>query len=63
MFEYRDLILDSGGVVKDVLVGVAEDTREVLSIPAQSTPRIKLARHAAKDETFSVRIPFEVNDV
>ncbi len=43
-FEYRDLILDSGVVVRDVLVGVAEDTGEVLTIPAQSTPQIKLAR-------------------
>ena len=63
VFEYRDLILDSGVVVKDVLVGVAEDTGEVLTIPAQSTPRIKLTRQAAKDETFSVRIPFELIDV
>ena len=62
VFVYRDLTLDSGVVVKDVLVGVAEDTGEVLTVPAQSTPRIKLAR-AAKDETFSVRIPFELNDV
>jgi hypothetical protein len=63
VFEYRDLTLDSGVVVKDVLVGVAEDTGEVLTVPAQSTPRIKLARLAGKDETFSVRIPFELNDV
>jgi hypothetical protein len=63
VFEYRDLTLDSGVVVKDVLVGVAEDTGEVLTVPAQSTPRIKLARMGTKDETFSVRIPFELNDV
>lgn len=63
VFEYRDLTLDSGVMIKDILVGVAEDTGEVLTIPAQSTPRIKLARQAAKDETFSVRIPFELNDV
>jgi predicted DNA-binding protein len=63
VFEYRDLTLDSGVVVKNVLVGVAEDTGEVLVVPAQSTPRIKLTRLAAKDETFSVRIPFELNDV
>src|SRR5690606_4508648 len=63
VFEYRDLTLDSGVVVKDVLVGVAEDTGEVLAVPAQSTARIKLTRLAAKDETFSVRIPFELNDV
>jgi len=63
VFEYRDLTLDSGLVVRDVLVGVAEDTREVVTVPAQSTPRIRLARQAAKEETFSVRIPLELNDV
>jgi hypothetical protein len=63
VFEYRDLTLDSGLVVRDVLVGVAEDTGEILSIPAQSTPRIRLARQAVKHETFSVRIPLELNDV
>ena len=63
VFEYRDLTLDSGLVVRDVLVGVAEDSGEVLTVPSQSTPRIKLARQAAKDETFSVRIPLELNDV
>ena len=63
VFEYRTLTLDSGVVVEDVLVGVAEDTGEVLTVPAQSTPRIQLARQAAKDETFSVRIPRELSDV
>jgi len=63
VFEYRTLTLDSGVVVEDVLVGVAEDTGEVLTVPAQSTPRIQLARLAAKDETFSVRIPRELSDV
>lgn len=63
VFEYRDLTLDSGVVVKDILVGVDEETGEVLTIPAQSTPRIKLARQVAKNETFSVRIPLELNDV
>lgn len=63
VFEYRDLTLDSGVVVKDVLVGVADGTGEILTIPSQSSPRIKLARQSAKEETFSVRIPFELNDV
>lgn len=63
VFVYRDLTLDSGVVVEDVLVGVAEDSGEVLAVPAQSTPRIKLARLAGKDETFSVRIPFELIDI
>jgi hypothetical protein len=63
VYRYQDLTLDSGTVVKDVLVGVAEDTGEVLSIPSQSTPKIKLARSAAKEETFSVRIPRELDDL
>lgn len=63
VYEYRDLTLDSGLVVEEVLVGVDVETREVLLVPAQSTPRIKLARQAAKEETFSVRIPRELNDV
>jgi hypothetical protein len=49
VFEHRDLTLDSGVVVTNVLAGVAEDTGEVLTIPAQSTPRIELARQSAKD--------------
>ena len=63
VYRYQDLMLDSGTVVKDVLVGVSEDTGEVLSIPAQSTPRIKLARNSPKEETFSVRIPHELDDL
>jgi len=63
VFEYRDVTLDSGVVVHDVLVGVAEDTGEILTMPAQSAPKVKMARQAAKDETFSVRIPSELSDV
>ena len=63
VYQYQDLRLDSGVTVKDVLVGVAEDTGEVLTIPAQSTPKIKLARTQAKEETFSVRIPRELGDL
>ena len=55
VYRYRDLVLDSGVTVKDVLVGVDEATDEVLAVPAQSTPKIKLARQASKEETFSVR--------
>jgi len=52
IYRYQDLRLDSGVTVKDVLVGVAEGTGEVLTIPAQSAPRIKLARSRAKEERF-----------
>ena len=63
VYRYRDLVLDSGLMVKEVLVGVAEDSDEVVVIPAQSTPKIKMTRQAAKLETFSVRIPRELSDV
>jgi predicted DNA-binding protein len=63
VYEYRTLTLDSGVMVKDVLVGVDRETGEVLTLPAQSTPKVKLAREARKDETFSVRIPTELGDV
>jgi predicted DNA-binding protein len=63
VFEYRDLTLDSGVVARDVMVGVAADTGEVLTVPAQSAPRLKAARERGKDETFSVRIPPELSDV
>lgn len=63
VYKYQDLVLDSGTVVKDVLVGVDAETGEVLVVPAQSTPKIHAARRATKDETFSVRIPRELYDV
>jgi len=63
VYRYQNLELDSGVVVRDVLVGVDEETGEVLSIPAQSTPKIKSARQKSKEETFSVRIPCELDDI
>lgn len=62
-YRYRDLRLDSGILVKDVLVGVDEETDEVLVIPPQSTPRIKTARDKTKEKVLSVRIPCELDDV
>lgn len=63
VYRYQDLVLDSGAVVKHVLVGVDIEAGEVLTVPAQSTPKIQAARKAAKEETFSVRIPCELDDV
>jgi hypothetical protein len=63
VYRYQDITLDSGVVVPDVLVGVSDETGEVLSIPSQSTPKIKSARSQAKEETITVRIPNELNDV
>ena len=55
VYKYRDLVLDSGIHVSDVLVGVHEDTDQVLAIAAQSTPRIKEARKGSKDEVVEAR--------
>lgn len=63
VYRYRDLELDSGVKVKNVLVGVDEETDEVLTVPAQSTPKIKRSRDKLKDRTFSVRLPSELDDV
>lgn len=63
VFEYRDFELDSGTVVPEVLVGIDEETDEILLVPAQSTPKIKAARDRVKDETLSVRIPSELDDI
>jgi len=63
VYRYRDLALASGVVVRNVLVPVDEATDEVLAVPAQSTPRLREAREAAKEETLEVRIPRELEDV
>jgi len=63
VYKYRDLTLDSGTTVKNVLVGVHEESDEVLVIPAQSTPRIKEAREAAKEEVLEARVPRELEDI
>jgi hypothetical protein len=44
VYRYRKLTLESGIEVENVLVGVHQDTGEVLVIPAQSAPVSK--RHA-----------------
>lgn len=63
VYEYRDITLDSGVRVRNVLVGVDEETGEVLTIPAQSAPKIRSAREGLKDATFTVRLPSELDDL
>jgi len=63
VYRYRDLTLDSGTTVKNVLVGVHEASDEILAIPVQSSPRIKEARAAAKEETLEARVPRELEDI
>jgi hypothetical protein len=64
VYEYRTVRLEKTGVdVPNVLVGVDRETDEVLVIPSQSTPRLKSAREAVKEEVFQVKIPHELDDV
>lgn len=63
VYKYRDVSLDSGTLVKNVLVGVHEESGDVLVIPAQSSPRIKEAREAAKEEVLEARVPRELEDI
>lgn len=63
VYRYRTLTLDSGVRVEDVLLGVDPATDEVVTIPAQSTPKIRQARGATKESTLPVRIPGELDDI
>jgi len=63
VYRYRDITLDSGVRVENVLVGMHDETDQVLVIPAQSTPRIKEAREAAKEEVLEARVPRELEDI
>lgn len=51
VYEYRTVALEkSKATVRNVLVGVDAETREVLTVPAQSTPKLRAAREAKKEE-------------
>jgi hypothetical protein len=64
VYEYRTVELEkSRARVQNVLVGVDAETGEVLTIPAQSTPKLKAARDARKEKVMSVRMPRELDDV
>ena len=64
VYEYRTVELEkSNATVRDVLVGVDAETGEVLTVPAQSTPKLKAARDATKEKVMSVRMPRELDDV
>lgn len=58
VYEYRPIKLEQTGVtVKEVLVGVDVETGEVLTVPAQSAPKLRAARDARKEKVMSVRVP------
>jgi hypothetical protein len=62
-YEYRTVHLEQTGVdVPDVLVGACDGCGGVVSIPAQSTPRLKAARDA-KEAVINARIPRHLDDV
>jgi len=64
VYEYRTVELEkSKATVSNVLVGVDTENGEVLTVPAQSTPKLKAAREAKKREVMSVRMPRELDDV
>jgi len=64
VYEYRTIPLAVSRLgVRNVLVGVDAETGEVLTIPAQSTPKLKAAREARKEKVMSVRMPRELDDV
>ena len=64
VYEYRTVELEkSKATVRNVLVGVDSETGEVLTVPAQSTPKLKAARDATKEKVMSVRMPRELDDV
>lgn len=61
VYEYRTIELEtSKAVVRNVLVGVDAETGEVLTVPAQSTPKLKGAREATKESVLSIRMPREL---
>ena len=64
VYQYRPFKLEEANVtVKNVLLGVDVETGDVLTIPAQSTPKLKAAREAKKEKVLSVRVPRELDDV
>ena len=63
-YRYRTLRLDKSGVdVPNVLVGVDNETDEILVVPRQSTPRLRAARGLVKELVIQVKIPHELDDV
>ena len=54
VYEYRAVELEkSKAMVRNVLVGVDTETGEVLTVPAQSTPKLKAAREAKTRSTIA----------
>lgn len=62
-YEYRTVRLEKTNVdVPNVLVGVCDGCDGTVTIPAQSTPRLKEVR-AAKEEVLQAHLPRHLDDV
>lgn len=62
-YEYRTLHLEETDVdVENVLVGVCDQCQETVTVPAQSTPKLKVARKK-KEETVEARVPRPLEDL
>ncbi len=53
---------DKSGTVKDILTGVCDNCKEVISIPAQSTAKIK-AEYNKVRKSIEVRVPAHFIDI
>lgn len=63
IYRYRSVYLKKTEVdISHVLVGVCDVCDEIVSIPAQSFPRLKEAREKA-EKKIEVRIPYELDDI
>lgn len=62
-YEYRPFRLEETGVeVENVLLGVCQQCDESVTVPAQSTPKLKAAR-TKKEETVEARMPRPLEDL
>ncbi|MDX1396512.1 MAG: hypothetical protein R3195_19175 [Gemmatimonadota bacterium] len=63
VYRYRTVRLEESGLdVEGVLVGVCDACGETVSLPPQSTPRLREAR-APKEHVLEARIPRHLDDV
>lgn len=62
-YEYRTFHLNESGVdVENVLLGVCEQCDETVTVPAQSSAKLKAARKR-KEETVEARVPRPLEDL
>jgi len=63
-FAVRTVRLHESGIdVPGVLAAVCQQCGEIVSLPAQSAPRLREARQRRKEQSLEVRIPSHLEDV